>query len=150
MAENKIHSEERRLIAERTVEGKSARAIAEELDVNVGTVISHQKKDPKVRALITRLQNKLLDNSLETSVDNILHAVGKYQTTEKTQEKDHGFKASLRVAESVGILSGAGGLAIQVNNIYNDNRQEIPDVIKDFLTKRGETDVLDAEYKDIE
>jgi hypothetical protein len=145
-------------IAENMAQGLSQRATARELGLKTHTTVNDRlKKKPKLQELIRTVQESVINEGLELAKENIVHAIQNYkkpQTLEiegkkvfDWQLREHGFKASQAVLQSAGVLSGPG-IAVQINNIYNDNRQEIPEVILEYL-KNGSNNVIDANYEDL-
>ena len=133
-------------IAEARVSGKSLQEIATPANVHEST-ISRRLAKTEVREYIEHLHQDLIASSLGKAVGNIYHAINSYVTgatikaitkdgkeidLTDTQLREHGFKASLKLAESVGILP-AQAQTILINNIYNDNRTEMPESIKQLF-----------------
>ena len=66
-------------------------------------------------------------------------------------EKSHGFAASMKNLESAGVLA-SNVQSVTIQQIYNDNRNEIPESIKELISavqKRDMCKSLDEEVIDI-
>lgn len=148
-------------VAEGIAAGKTQTEIAKELGVYSTSVNHRIARKPALKELIKKIQENILDEGITQAKDNIIHAITNYKKPQileieegenkkkvfDWQLREHGFKASLKVLESAGVVSGTG-MSVQINNIYNDNRQEIPEVITEWLKGKLD-DTLDAEYKEI-
>jgi len=128
---------------------ESSRKIAAEIGVNKSTVNRvAQRKD--IKEQIKSLQARVITELSETAFNNVKHAINYYAnpitllryTDNKgkmhvlkvvdDQLREHGAKFSLEVMRAAGALP-SHNLSIVIQNTFNDNRQEIPDVIKDIL-----------------
>lgn len=152
-------------IAEARVSGKSLQEIATPANVHEST-ISRRLAKTEVREYIEHLHQDLIASSLGKAVGNIYHAINSYVTgatikmitkdgttidITDTQLREHGFKASIKLAESVGILP-AQAQTILINNIYNDNRTEMPEAVRELFAKvttSGGKGLLNEEVIDI-
>jgi hypothetical protein len=148
-------------------QGLSTRQVAARIpDVSHSTV-ARRMRAPEIRAEIDKLHAELMSRSLAQAADNVQHMIDNYKvpglTVVKTardgsrteqpqfdeQLREHGFRASMELLRSVGILPSQG-TSILVQNIYNDNRtNEIPPEIAQLLGIRVHDQVVDAEYEEI-
>lgn len=138
-------------VATALVAGVHQRVIAESLGVSQPT-ISRMKDKGELKPYIEQAQLALLD-SLPDAIGNIKHAIDSYQKpgekvkirdkdgNEKEkiiideQLRDHGFRASLKVAESVGILPT--NLQSQtIVNILNQTENVINPIVVEYLKSR--------------
>ena len=140
MTENKKdyrnNSEYKVAVAELTAKGMSQLGIANTLGISQPTVSKIANQDD-TKALIDRMQKKLIDSSLEQAVKNIKSVVDKYPTYE--EEKDKGFttlslKYSAEIAKSVGILP-AHAPSFHVQNIYNSATVTLSPLVQSMLNQ---------------
>ncbi|MBE3084804.1 MAG: hypothetical protein IMZ64_01140 [Bacteroidetes bacterium] len=109
------------------------------------SAVGRQKNREDVREMIDAAREKLLVDNLKPATEAIVHLISGYQknkaeTKQEAYEKDHGFKAIMRVQEAAGILpSNIQNLYIQ--QIYNDNR-EVPEAIQKLLGAIQERDLV--------
>lgn len=92
-------------IAEARAAGKSYRTIEKEYDIDRCTA-NYTANKPEMRILIKSLHEELINSSLKAAKDNISHLVNNYLQFPKDdwQLREHGFKASVKMMESVGIF----------------------------------------------
>jgi hypothetical protein len=147
-------------ICEARVEGATLQKIANQNGFDVSTA-SRKLSKPELQAYLDKLQIELINNTLPIAAENIHHAIGKYKSgatikalTKDGQEielpdsqlRDHGFKASLRVLESTGLLNSHAPSVI-FQQIINDNSQHIhlEEASKTALEHLGVIDVTDGQ-----
>lgn len=142
------------VIVEGKVAGHSTEQIAKNAGCATGTVSEHSRG--KLKELIETVRTKVIDEALSVSAENIIHVIKEYKKNKaenkgKEMEKSHGFIASMKNLESAGVLaSNIQSLTIQ--QIYNDNRNEVPESIRqllDSVQKRDMCKSLDEEVIDI-
>jgi hypothetical protein len=90
---------------------------------------------------------------IEPAYNNIQYAIQQYKTTEDEQIREHGFKASTKMLEGIGIFP-SHSTSLVVNNIYQSiTHNEIPKEIIELLRCRIEqpatSTIIDAEYDDV-
>ena len=68
------------------------------------STISKRLSRPEVRKYIEKIQEQFLTDNAEIAAKNIKEVIGKYLTASDMQDKEHGYKASMRVLESIGVL----------------------------------------------
>lgn len=120
-------------IAEAKAEGKSLRQIQTSTGIDHATVHYKLKTKPELKAYIEKLQLVLINKTLSKAVGNIHNVVNNYlKAPDDSRKCDHGFKASIRLMESVGLLPGQAQ-SIYIQQIYNDNRTEMPESIKELF-----------------
>ncbi len=95
------------IVAQKHLEGKTQDQIALEMGCSQPT-ITRRLNLPDTKAYIEKIQSEFLDETLQKAKDNIAGVIADYKSCDPKsyQDKEHGFKASMRVLESVGILSG--------------------------------------------
>jgi hypothetical protein len=119
-------------IAEQRVQGKSLRQIEASTGINDATAARRLSK-PEVKAYLEKLQAALINKTLPKAVGNIHSVVHKYLTAPDDSKRcEHGFKASLKVMEAAGLLPG-NATSIYIQQIYNDNRTEVPESIAEII-----------------
>ena len=122
-------------IADERMNGSTLQEIASKEGCHEST-ISRKLSKPEVKAYLDRLQSHLIEKTLPIAADNIHHCIESYKTKDKedSQAREHGFKASLKVMESAGLLPG-NQQSIYIQQVYNDNRSEMPDIVKDLFNR---------------
>lgn len=120
--------------ADQYLSGKTMEDIADIQDINKSTV-SRRLTRPEVRKYIERIQEQFLTDNAEIAASNIKTVIANYQTSKDIQDKEHGFKASIRVLESVGILP-APTQSIVYNQI-NQSTNIISPAISFLLNKHN-------------
>ena len=90
---------------------------------NVGRKLNTEQ----IKSLIDQLNHNLINTSLQTATENIQLAIDQYKPQAQAKPKDrdsqlreHGFKASQRILEAVGILPSHAP-SVMIQNIYNGN-----------------------------
>ncbi|HHT9145684.1 MAG TPA: hypothetical protein ACFYD4_08415 [Candidatus Wunengus sp. YC61] len=108
-------------IAEARAKGQTLQEIANTHGLDP-SVPCRRLQRPEMIELVERLHADLINTSLDTSIDNLRHVVKVYQTTPKDdpQLREHGYKTSVRIAESVGILPSRTPSTL-VQQIYNQS-----------------------------
>lgn len=98
-------------IAKHRAAGLTLQEIAKQPNVTIAAsnVSRHISGNPELHQLIIDLQQRAIEQAAEPAVNNIIHLVQSYQgnkceTEQERIEKSHGYKASARIAESIGIL----------------------------------------------
>ncbi len=135
MSNRPLTTEQDLIIVEGSVLGDKGRDIAQKAGCSPATVSIYQRG--RLKELIEKVRTRVIDEALSVSADNVIHVIQNYQTNKATNkgeemEKSHGFAASMKNLESAGVLaSNIQSLTIQ--QIYNDNRSEIPETIQKLL-----------------
>ena len=130
-----LSTEQDLIIVEGKVVGKTTDQIADEANCSTGAVSEHSRG--KLKGIIDTVRTRVINEALQVSADNVIHVIKNYRTNKATDkgeemEKSHGFTASMKNLESAGVLaSNIQSLTIQ--QIYNDNRNEIPENIKQLI-----------------
>jgi hypothetical protein len=148
-----LSTEQNLEIVKQAAEGVSIRKSAAAIGISPVTV---ENKRKILREMIETVRQKVIDEALEKSAENIIGVIKGYkenkaQNKGEEMEKSHGFIASMKNLESAGVLaSNIQSLTIQ--QIYNDNRNEVPESIKQLIgavQKRDMCKSLDEEIIDI-
>lgn len=112
-------------------EGLDQTAIAEKLGVHPATVSRNMSKET-IKAKIEYCKALIVEKAYEASVNNIVDVIENYKS--KVADKDdkdglmrreHGFKASLRVAESMGLIESRSQAGFTANVLIQNNTQNI-------------------------
>jgi predicted transcriptional regulator len=112
--------------------GCSQEEIAATMGVSQSTV-SRRLQSEELKALIEKVQFELMEETATVAKDNLVHAIKSYKTSkEDPQLREHGFKATQRVLESMGILP-THTQSVFIQQIFNDNRTQIAPVIRQVL-----------------
>ena len=151
---NKLTAEQELIIVEGTVAGKGQELIAKEAGCDHSTVSVHSRG--KLKELIEQVRTRVINEALTTSADNVIHVINNYKKNKaenkgEEMEKSHGFMASMKNLESAGVLA-SNIQSVTIQQIYNDNRNEMPDSIKELIgavQKRDMCKSLDEEVIDI-
>jgi hypothetical protein len=96
--------------------------IAQSIGVHESTV-SRALQKPEIQLQIAKIKAQLLDQAAQQSADNIIYAVQGYKQGIRgddgkidTQLRDHGYKASVNILQSIGLLpSHTAPTLIQIN-----------------------------------
>ena len=121
-------------IADERIQGATLQEISSVRGLHEST-ISKKLSKPEVKAYLDKLQSELIAKTLPQAVDNIHQAIEGYKTAPDESKKcEHGFKASLRLMESAGLLT-SNQQSIYIQQIYNDNRTEMPDIVKELFSR---------------
>ena len=84
-----------------TAAGQPLRAIAEKLGTSVTSV--HRAKQ-SAKDIIEAIRDDLIHHTAAISADNIKHAIASYRSKDSdAQLREHGYKASTRMLETIGI-----------------------------------------------
>jgi hypothetical protein len=110
------------IVIDKTVQGYPCRDIAPIVGLSHTAVNNHQNK-PETQAQIAKIKAQLLDQAAQQSADNIIYAVQGYKQGIRgddgkidTQLRDHGYKASVNILQSIGLLpSHTAPTLIQIN-----------------------------------
>ena len=136
-------------IVDERVNGATLQEISTPRGIHESTV-SKRLSRPEVKAHLERLQSSLIEKTLHLAVDNIHQVVDGYRTAPDESKKcEHGFKASIRLMESAGLLTSQQQ-SIYIQQIYNDNRTEIPDIVKELFQRVTSNDGSNQSYLDAE
>lgn len=154
MSNRPLTTEQDLIIVEGSVLGDKGRDIAAKAGCSPATVSIYQRG--RLKELIEKVRTKVIDEALSVSADNVIHVIQNYQTNKATNkgeemEKSHGFTASMKNLESAGVLA-SNVQSVTIQQIYNDNRNEIPESIKELISavqKRDMCKSLDEEVIDI-
>ena len=118
-------------IVEMAASGLNQTQIAKLVGIDRTRVCRRMKKED-VREYLEKLQMELVTECLETAKNNIMSLINGYKTApEKTMEKEHGYRASIRVMEAAGLLP-SNNTSVYIQNIYND-KTDIPPEVKRLL-----------------
>lgn len=127
--------------------GKPQGQIALENNLSRKTVNQYASK-PDIRAKIEAIQARLANEAYTAVADNLIGAVKAYKTLkgdtpETMQRRDHGFKASVKVAESMGILP-SHSQSILVQQVFNTQNNFIsPNVAR--LLEIADADIIEED-----
>lgn len=145
-----------KLIALEYTHGKTQQEIANELNIGQATV-SRKLNKAETKAYIEQVQAEFLSKALQTSADNIVSVIEGYKDSSSSdpiswQKREHGFRASSKVLESVGIFSGHAQSAYIIS-IFNSQTNIISPVIQQLLsnlthTNPDQAQPIDAEFYD--
>jgi ribosomal protein S13 len=93
-------------IAEARVNGLSLRQIETQTGIDKDKAWRRLDK-AEVKSLVETMQQRIAAEAYQSATDNIIHAIKSYQIEgikNDPQLREHGYKASVRIAESIGIL----------------------------------------------
>jgi predicted transcriptional regulator len=136
-------------IAEARAAGASLQEIASQNGFHESTACRKLQK-PDIKKHIEAIQAKIADECYNQAAENISLAIKQYkpQAALKTEERDpqlreHGFKSSLRILESIGILPSHAP-SIMIQQIYNTNNIINNDISKLLDNLYDKQQVLDV------
>jgi len=154
MSNRPLTTEQDLIIVEGSVLGDRGRDIAAKAGCSPATVSIYQRG--RLKELIEQVRTRVIDEALSVSADNVIHVIKNYRANQannkgEEMEKSHGFTASMKNLESAGVLA-SNVQSVTIQQIYNDNRNEIPESIKELIgavQKRDMCKSLDEEVIDI-
>ena len=154
MSNRPLTTEQDLIIVEGSVLGDKGRDIAQKAGCSPATVSIYQRG--RLKDLIEQVRTRVIDEALSVSADNVIHVIKNYKANQannkgEEMEKSHGFTASMKNLESAGVLA-SNVQSVTIQQIYNDNRNEIPESIKELIgavQKRDMCKSLDEEVIDI-
>ena len=154
MSNRPLTTEQDLIIVEGSVLGDKGRDIAAKAGCSPATVSIYQRG--RLKELIEQVRTRVIDEALSVSADNVIHVIKNYKANQannkgEEMEKSHGFTASMKNLESAGVLA-SNVQSVTIQQIYNDNRNEIPESIKELISavqKREMCKSLDEEVIDI-
>ena len=154
MSNRPLTTEQDLIIVEGSVLGDKGRDIAAKAGCSPATVSIYQRG--RLKELIEQVRTRVIDEALNVSADNVIHVIKNYRANQannkgEEMEKSHGFTASMKNLESAGVLA-SNVQSVTIQQIYNDNRNEIPESIKELISavqKRDMCKSLDEEVIDI-
>ena len=154
MSNRPLTTEQDLIIVEGSVLGDKGRDIAAKAGCSPATVSIYQRG--RLKELIEQVRTRVIDEALNVSADNVIHVIKNYKANQannkgEEMEKSHGFTASMKNLESAGVLA-SNVQSVTIQQIYNDNRNEIPESIKELISavqKRDMCKSLDEEVIDI-
>jgi predicted transcriptional regulator len=154
--------------AELAAQGYNQREIAKEVGI-IQQGVSYHLAKPEIKAIIEETHKSLVQEIVERSAANITHAVMHYQDEPREvilhdnkgnerdvklvideQLREHGFKASIKMLESTGILASPAP-SIFVQQIFNQqtnvfgSNTSILDKLTGRFTDPQEVEVIDYE-----
>ena len=136
-------------------EGKSNVAIASKLDVHPATIGRIVNRED-IKARIDYCRDLIAKEAYAKSVQNVVQVINEYNDPTDDpdnkitlQRKQHGFTASMKVLESIGIVSG-NSMAPTINNILNIQNSNIispvvENLLKQSLASLSMDNVIDSE-----
>lgn len=135
-------------IADERMNGATLQEIASKEGVHEST-ISRKLSRPEVKAYLESIHQRIITEGISKATENLIHAVNSYKSKNADHQlKEHGFKASIKLMEASGLLPGQQ-TNVYVQQIYNDNRTETPDIVRELFTRvmQGDTgsSYIDAE-----
>lgn len=120
-------------IADARANGATLQTIAKQVDRDISSVSRKINNNPDIKAQIARIQDRIMQKAADQAADNIIHAVASYQTKgikKDPQLRDHGYKASVLMAQGMGILP-AHSQSQMIININNSGNMAIsPDILR--------------------
>jgi hypothetical protein len=144
-----MNAEQEQKLIELKARGATDRTTGQAIGLNHSNV-NRQSNKPSIKERIKALQEKIITELSDTAYNNLKHAIDYYKTPVSTKQytdskgkihilqtideqlREHGAKFSLEVLRAAAALP-SHNVSLFIQNIYNDNRSEIPQVIKDIL-----------------
>ena len=110
------------------IEGHTVAAVASAMDKNPMTIY-RLMSDDQIKQKIEYCRNELVNKAFAKSVDNVVRTIEDYQSPAADKDglmrREHGFKASLRVMESMGLIESRTQPAFVQNILVQNNNQYI-------------------------
>jgi hypothetical protein len=147
-------------IATARAAGGSLRDIGLSLDTHK-MVPSRALEKPSVRAIVDYCHEQLLQHAYKQSVQNVIGVIKEYETPAGTgkdgkvdgatfQRKEHGFRASMKMLESIGLLPSGSNQSITIQQFNTSNVTNVSPVVdaalrSTMLCLDGESDASDGE-----
>ena len=132
-------------IATERANGKTFRQIETIVGIDHSTAHHHACK-PDVKAQIARIQARIMEKAADKAADNIIHAIESYQSKgirKDPQLRDHGYKASVLMAQGMGILPSHTQSAMVVNILNQGNMAISQDILKIIAGLPAQAEVPD-------
>jgi len=132
--------------------GLSCREIGKRYDLSC-QMVSEICQRGDVRQFIEEITKSLALNEGMTAYKNVAHAIDSYQKKstndlnkeDRIQLREHGYKASVRVLESLGVLESQK-TSISIQNITNTQNNVVSPMMADLIKKHlGIGEVIEAE-----
>lgn len=112
-----------------------------------------------MRDIVELCRQQVVKNAYQKAMGNIVKSVSEYDqpvsvddegnaSKEDLMRREHGFKASLKIAETVGVVSSGQGGSSVVNNIMIDNMNMISPATSKLLDKHL-SEALDGEFEEV-
>ena len=92
-------------LAQQRIAGKSLEQISTDTGLPKSTVYARLNTD-QLRQYIEDSRQRLISKSLPRAIANIEHGIESYTYTDDTQLREHGYKSSVGLLDSVGISIG--------------------------------------------
>lgn len=146
-------------IYDKALIGMPQKDIGKKLGVSQ-TTVSRLLRDDQVKAVIEKCKAELVERSYETAVNNVIGVIEDYEKPvqlddkgrvkgDDFQRKEHGFKASLRVMESMGLIESRTQPAFVQNILVQNNNNQYFSPLTDRALSQAMT-AIDAEIIDNE
>jgi hypothetical protein len=131
-------------------------------DIEIATGYDHSTaarslQTSEAKAIIEAIHSRVINEAVTQGADNIIHAVSKYKSIPASgdladpQLREHGFKASMEMLRSIGILP-SHTQSVMIQNIYNSTTNILSPALSQVLVALAGSyappDTLDAEYAD--
>ena len=121
-------------IADARANGAKLSEISTQTGYAISTISDKLSKKPELKAYLENIQKKTIELTAQAAADNLIHLINGYKDNscnnpKERIEKSHGFRASERIAESIGILPSRAESQV-VFNILNQGNMSIS---KDIL-----------------
>ncbi len=115
--------------------GQGVRTIADQLGCSHPTVVrSLQRQD--VKQLIADIHAEMMIDAPQNAARNLRKLIADYPTLSEGQTKEHAFKASVKMLESIGVLPSHAPSQVTVN-ILNAENVNVSPVVVNVLRQIG-------------
>lgn len=114
--------------------GSPPREVARKLGISARAASSKIKK-PELRSLLEHIQKRTIERSAQLAADNIIHVISTYKdnncsSNKKRIEKTHGFRASERIAESIGVFPSRVESPVVLQILNQGNLVISPEIVQ--------------------
>ena len=126
-------------ITQQTILDKPVKVIAEEIGKHPATIARILSKSD-IKAQVEHYRNKIAQEAYGHSAENVIQVVQDYKKPAKSKDammrREHGFKSSLRILESMGILESRSQPAF-VQQIFNTQVNNLVSPVVDRLLEQS-------------
>ncbi len=125
-------------------QGLPVAEIAKKIGCDPSTVYRNLS-DEKIRLKVEYCRNLIVNESYQKAAENVNNAIQEYSTTADPIKKNHGYDASKRVLESIGVLPSHSQAPLVANILVQNNNQYISPIVDQVLSQALTGNIIEAE-----
>ena len=132
-------------MAEKKARGATTKELAMEYGVSTAR-ISKILADQNIQEFIEEITRAMTFNEGLKAYKNVAYAIDSYQKTKDPQLRSEGFKASLELMRSIGVLESKN-VSVSIQNITNTQNNIVSPMMQELIQKHlglKETKVIDV------